>query len=106
MDKVQIIGSLHGQRGRHFLAISRADQYGLLYTYVVMSMSHHLAEEACLRQLDVGEGRVPEKMGRRCKELLSSLSVGKQGKYSPVLSLFSSHKIPERSLIALSKAVP
>ena len=69
------------------------------------ALAHHLAQELCLRKLDVWEGRIPEEMRARCKELAACLFVCEQSQDCAILPVIGSHSIPERALLAVSKSI-
>ena len=69
------------------------------------ALAHHLAQELCLRKLDVWKGRVPEEMRAHCKELAACLFVCEQSQDCAILPLISSHSIPERALLAVNESI-
>lgn len=75
------------------------------FPVATQGLAYHLAQELCLGQFDVWEGRVPEQMCQRYEQLPTGLPVGEQGQDCSLLPLTTSHEVPECALLAVRKRV-
>ena len=67
--------------------------------------AYRLAQELCLGQFDVWEGRVPEQVCRGYEQLPSGLPVGDQSQDCSLIPVIASHEVPECALLAVKERV-